>query len=220
MAWCRSLTASQLATPATTPPTSAPWDDLVALVGHQDFLDVADSKLCTRAAMDHIHSASGRFVTVLPRTRREDGWFRDWITRHGPDWVEATRRPSRRRGQPDDVLSVFESPLGSVEGHRIITITESRDKSYTAEHRGNPGPNTRFRQTTRPRFTIIWRLRHHVIRNEAASNGCFPLITNHPNLDAADVLAAYRYQPHLEQRHHCLKGPQAVAPMNLHSPAL
>jgi len=33
------------------------------------------------------------------------------------------------------------------------------------------------------------------------------------------VLAAYRYQPHLERRHHCLKGPQAVAPMNLHSPA-
>ncbi len=33
---------------------------------------MADSKLCTRTAMDHIDIAGGRFVTVLPRTRRED----------------------------------------------------------------------------------------------------------------------------------------------------
>jgi transposase len=32
------------------------------------------------------------------------------------------------------------------------------------------------------------------------------------------VLAAYRYQPNLERRHHMLKGPQAVAPVFLENP--
>jgi hypothetical protein len=32
------------------------------------------------------------------------------------------------------------------------------------------------------------------------------------------VLAAYRYQPNLERRHHLLKGPQEVAPVYLQTP--
>ena len=57
------------------------------------------------------------------------------------------------------------------------------------------------------------------MRRAAASDGCWPLITNDAHLSPAEILAAYRYQPHLERRHHCLKGAQAVAPMHLHSPA-
>jgi transposase len=260
------------------------WDQLCQLVGRKDFLYVADSKLCTRPAMDHIDIAGGRFVTVLPRTRREDSWFKDWICRNSPTWSEAMQVPARRKGQPPDVLSVFESPLGSSEGYRIIWIHssakaardavartarieraerdlaelaarltgpkarirsrvgaeeaarailadtdtdayfdicvfENQDKRYVANHRGTPGPNTTFRQsrTITPRLT--WKLRAHAVRRAAASDGCWPLITNDRHLTAAQVLAAYRYQPHLERRHHCLKSTQAVAPVQLHSPA-
>jgi transposase len=260
------------------------WDQLCALIGRKDFLYVADSKLCTRAALDHIDTAGGRFVTVLPRTRREDGWFRDWITRNRPDWDQTLRVPARRRDQPPDVLSVFESPLASADGYRIIWIhstakaardansraarieraerdladlaervagpksriktrvaaeqaaravladtntveyfeiwvTEEHDKRYTASHRGSPGPDTAFRQTRTSRFRLTWKARPHAVRRAAASDGCWPLITNDPHLTPAEVLAAYRYQPHLERRHHCLKGTQAVAPVHLHSPA-
>jgi hypothetical protein len=44
-----------------------------------------------------------------------------------------------------------------------------------------------------------------LVRDEAASDGCFPLITNDRDLSAADVLPAHRDQPLLERRHHCLK---------------
>jgi transposase len=260
------------------------WDELCALVGRKDFLYVADSKLCTRKAMDHIDGLGGRFVTVLPRTRREDRWFRDWITRNTCEWKEALSVPARRRGQPPDVLSTFESPLGSADGHRIIwihstakaaydasaraghieraerdlrqladrlagpksrlktrvaaeeaarailadsntvqffdiSVCEERDKSYTASHPGSPGPSTTFSQTRRIRIRLTWKLRPHIVRHVAASDGCWPLITNVTELTPAEVLAAYRYQPHLERRHHCLKGTQAVAPVRLHSPA-
>jgi transposase len=42
------------------------WDQLVGLLGRTDFLYVADCKLCSRDAMDHIHRRGGRFLTVLP----------------------------------------------------------------------------------------------------------------------------------------------------------
>ncbi len=67
------------------------WDGLVSLLGRTDFLYVADSKLCTRDAMSHIHRHHGRFVTVLPRTRSEDGCFRSWAQTHTPSWTEASR---------------------------------------------------------------------------------------------------------------------------------
>jgi transposase len=260
------------------------WDELCRLVGRKDFLYVADSKLCTRTAMDHIDSAGGRFVTVLPRTRREDRWFRDWLTRNRPSWAETLTVAARRRQRPADVLSVFESPLGSAEGHRIIWIhstskaardatartarieraerdlsdlarrlaapksriktrvaaedaarailaetdtaeffdiwiSDVADKRYTANHRGSPGANTTFRQNIRIRPRLAFKLRPHAVRRAAAADGCWPLITNDTKLSPAETLAAYRYQPHLERRHHCLKGTQAVTPMHLHNPA-
>ena len=53
---------------------------------------------------------------------------------------------------------------------------------------------------------------------DAATDGCFPLITNDTAMTPAEVLAAYRYQPNLERRHHMLKGPQEVAPVYLQTP--
>jgi transposase len=262
----------------------ASWDELRRLVGRNDFLYVADSKLCTRSAMEHIDGNGGRFVTVLPRSRREDGWFRDWATRNTPAFTEAVVVPPHRRGGEPDVLSTFESPLGSSEGYRIIwvhstgkkardataraarierserelsqlatrlsgpkcrtktrvaaleaakalleangtteffelSVNEERDKTYTASHGGSPSPKTTFRQSRSTRFRLTWKLRPHVVKRVAASDGCWPLITNDKDLSPKEILAAYRYQPHLERRHHCLKGAQSVAPVRLHSPA-
>jgi hypothetical protein len=97
------------------------WEELAALVGRKDFLYVADCKLATRAAMEHIDEHGGRFVTILPRTRKEDSWFRDWITRNTPDWVEAARRPARRRDEPDDVYGRARSSSPSVARWRRAT---------------------------------------------------------------------------------------------------
>src|SRR5689334_9423635 len=92
----------------TDDPTHVPtWDQLVGMLGRVDFLYVADSKLCSREAMGHIAAAGGRFVTVLPRSRGEDRWFRDWAQTHRPRWTEAVRLPGPRADEPDQVYSVF-----------------------------------------------------------------------------------------------------------------
>jgi transposase len=102
------------------------WTTVRQIVGHADFLYVADSKLCTRPALSHIASANGRFLTVLPRTRREDTWFREWIQTHQPEWVEARRRPNpRRENGPPEVYRVVEAPIRSSEGYRIVWVWSS-----------------------------------------------------------------------------------------------
>ncbi|MFN2496478.1 MAG: IS1634 family transposase [Pseudonocardiaceae bacterium] len=120
----------------TDDPTHVPtWDQLVAILGRVNFLYVADSKLCSREAMGHIATAGGRFVTVLPRSRSEDRWFRDWAQTHRPQWSEAQRAPGPRLGEPDQVYSTFAAPLPSAEGYRIIWVHSSAKAARDAATR-------------------------------------------------------------------------------------
>ncbi len=99
------------------------------------------------------------------------------------------------------------------------TVTETVHKTYRQERRGRPGPNTRYREITTSRYGVAHDIVLDHITYDAASDGCFPLITNDRTLTDTEVLAAYRYQPHLERRHHLLKGVQDAAPVLLHNPA-
>ncbi|HEY5855456.1 MAG TPA: IS1634 family transposase [Aldersonia sp.] len=101
------------------------WDELRALVGRPGFLYVADSKLCSKQAMSHIHTHGGRFVTIVPHARREDTWFRDWAQTHAPSWTEARREPGARHSDPDRIWRTFEAPAPSVDGHRVIWVHSS-----------------------------------------------------------------------------------------------
>lgn len=109
------------------------WDVLRILAGGPDFLYVADSKLCTKANMLHIAVPKGRFLTVLPHTRKEDTRFRDWMQQHEVPWKKVFQRahPSKRRQAPD-VFQGYEDPSGSAEGFRIAwfhsTEKEKRDR--------------------------------------------------------------------------------------------
>jgi transposase len=97
------------------------WDFLRAIIGHADFLYVADSKLCTRDNMSHIADRQGRFLTVMPRTRSEDGFFRGHLPDHALEWREVHREAKpRRRDGTDVVYHAVEAPRLSAEGYRIL----------------------------------------------------------------------------------------------------
>ncbi len=262
----------------------ATWDALCQLLGRSDFLYVADAKLAVRATMAHIDRLGGRFVSVLPRSRKEDEAMRDWLVGHEPAWKEALFLPGRRQDDEPDVYSVCEAPWPSSEGYRVIWVrssnkverdeearrariasgiaaldainvrlasprtrlkskvaigleaTEALEESGAArwvsyeieevteirhrqEHRGRPGKNTRYRRIEKVRHRLHFSVRDELVARDAASDGCWPLVTNVRDLDAEDLLVAYKYQPHLERRHHLLKGDQLVAPVFLHDPA-
>ncbi|MCA1698275.1 MAG: IS1634 family transposase [Actinobacteria bacterium] len=258
------------------------WEGLCGLTGRRDFLYVADSKLCTREQMGHIDRRGGRFVTVLPRSRREDGLLREWAAAQAPELTEAVRRPGKRKRDPDDVWSTCPAPFPSSEGYRIswvhstqkqrldeaaradriqrarralaelserlagpraristrvaaeeaaaavlaaagaerwvsFTITERTEERYRQEKRGRPGKNTRYRKIAKTHYALEITIDADSVRYDAASDGCFPLISNDRALTDAEILAAYRYQPNLEKRHHQLKSVQDAAPVTLHS---
>ena len=71
------------------------WEALRRITGSSAFLYVADSKLCGGQAMDYIHDRGGRFVTVLPRSRIEDGRSA-WVSRSLVVFTRKTGTPSRR----------------------------------------------------------------------------------------------------------------------------
>jgi Domain of unknown function (DUF4277) len=62
------------------------WDLLCRLTGRRDFLYVADCKLATVDNMAYVHQHGGRFLTVLPRTRSEDGVFRQSLSQGRVHW--------------------------------------------------------------------------------------------------------------------------------------
>ena len=106
------------------------------LSGKSDFLYVADCKLCSRKSLAHIDKQGGRFITVLPRNRREDKWFRSFVQTRDPPWQEAIRRENpRRRTGPQDVWKVVEAEIPSKEGYRIVWVWNSLMARHDAEAR-------------------------------------------------------------------------------------
>ena len=90
-------------------------------------------------------------------------------------------------------------------------------RKYT--RRGRPRPGDSWTEITRTTWTL------HPLTNttqaalDAASDGCYPLITNDPGLTSAQTLAAYKRQPGIEARHHAWKTLLHGAPAQLHTPA-
>ncbi len=102
------------------------WDALCKVTGRVDFLYVADSKLCARDPMMHIDGRGGRFLTVMPRSRREDEYFREWIQTNEPSWQRVVDRPNPRRcGGPRDRWWVSRDELPSHEGWPITWVYSS-----------------------------------------------------------------------------------------------
>jgi transposase len=112
------------------------WSFLRQIIGHSDFLYVADSKLCTRENMTFIANCLGRFLTVMPRTRAEDSFFRDHLQTHPLQWQEVHRQPNpRRRDGPEVVYHGVESPQQSSDGYRVLWYRSSQKEEQDRHNR-------------------------------------------------------------------------------------
>jgi len=112
------------------------WEALRRITGRSDFIYVADSKLCTRKQMTYIVKEGGRFISVLPETRKECEWFKTWFRSHNVNWQELLRRPDHRRPESrEHVYWGYESPMASDEGYRILWISSSQKQEQDAQNR-------------------------------------------------------------------------------------
>ncbi len=141
----------------------ATWDLLCQLVGGPEFIYVADSKLATHSNMTHIANRSGRFISVLPRTRNEDKVFRGKLVKGGVEWTEIDRKYDEYdETKVVDTLSVSSEPALTSEGFRLLWFHSSRKVALDRAARANKtsraigalstlrlkirSPRTRYRQ--------------------------------------------------------------------------
>jgi transposase len=113
-------------------------DRLRTLLGREDFIYVADSKLCTRKNLTHVASYGGHFVTVLPRTRAEDQRFRQALrdgTRVRWRPLVVRENPRRKSGPPNRYGTTADGPRETQEGYRIVWCRSSQKSARDAEVR-------------------------------------------------------------------------------------
>jgi transposase len=259
------------------------FDGLRELLAKDDFVYVADCKLCTKENLAHIHSFGGKFVTVMPRSRKEDAAFREQLRRKAARWrviltVERTEREHRV-----DTYATTAGPAESEDGFRLVWIRSSAkaedDRKYREnkiesckaafedlsgrlnkrklktrksiraavkkvlkEHQcedflrvalkstlvsttrrlrpGRPKPGDASKRVSKTIYELEVSENILRLRQEANTDGVFPLITNLSTQAAkkAEVLQIYRYQPYLERRFENLKTEYAVTPVYIKRP--
>jgi len=112
------------------------WKTLRELVGHSNFLYVADSKLCVSDTLRFIDGEKGKFITVMPRTRSEDEWFRNYIIDHNITMEEINIEPGPyKKDESDEIWRAVESPISSSEGFRIVWFWSSQKAEQDMDKR-------------------------------------------------------------------------------------
>ena len=139
------------------------WEFVCQLTGRSDFLYVADCKLASKENLAHLTARGGRFVTVLPRSRKEDAPFRARL-RAGDEAMtwQTLYNVTNEDGLLLDRLSTCSEESVTSDGHRLLWYHSTRKAASDSEARAHrmqralaelhelrgrlAGPRTRFRQ--------------------------------------------------------------------------
>jgi transposase len=145
------------------------WDLLCQLAGRCDFLYVADSKMATRENMQYVDQHGGKFISVLPRSRAEDGAFRRQLLQGEVSWRHLLDRTDEC-GQLVERYSVCDQTAVTTEGYRLVWYHSMRKAERDAAFRSRMiqkalrqlaklrqkllSPKTRYRQEMKVRKAV------------------------------------------------------------------
>ena len=111
------------------------WDSLRDFLTNEDFIYIADSKLCSVDNMEHIDKNGGKFITIIPKNRKEVSRFHERL-RQGEkiEWQPAySTKHSRKKGQ----LIIYQTYAveKSREGYHIIWVHSSSKEKQDRSNR-------------------------------------------------------------------------------------
>jgi transposase len=101
------------------------FDALRDLLAKDDFIYVADSKLCTKENLKHIHDFGGKFVTVMPQTRKEDSGFRQRLRHKAGRWRHLLTVEVPGGGGRVETYGITVGPEKTEDGFRLLWIRSS-----------------------------------------------------------------------------------------------
>lgn len=152
------------------------WERVCQLTGKRDFLYVADCKLASKENLAHIAARGGRFVTVLPRTRKEDESFRSRLRGETDVAWQAVYDVTDESGEVLDQLSVCDETVTS-DGYRLLWYHSTRKAALDASTRARwiqralaeleelrarlAGPRTRLRERSKVEAAVERILSDH-----------------------------------------------------------
>jgi len=95
------------------------WQTLRGMLGRSDFIYVADCKLCVSDTLRRIDREQGKFITIMPRTRREYEEFTHKLVRSSVRWLRIWQKRSSRTKKRSDIFEHAEGLHQTREGFRI-----------------------------------------------------------------------------------------------------
>lgn len=128
--------------------------------------------------------------------------------------LQSPRTRYREKNQIERAAEKRLSTIGAAKWVRFaVSVTE--EENYVQETPGRPGPKTRYRKDSRPRFDLIYDSDHEALEEAEICDGLFPLVTNERDHPVKEVLAIYKRQSYIEKRFSQLKTQFEVAPVFL-----
>jgi len=100
------------------------WNGLRTLLEKEDFIYVADCKLCSHQNLIHISGNGGFFITIVPKDRKEVKRFLTYLKGKDVTWKEAFSIESTRKKGEMNIYKTYESRR-TQEGFRIIFVHSS-----------------------------------------------------------------------------------------------
>ena len=127
--------------------------------------------------------------------------------------------PRCRLKDETSVKAAAEAVIEQARASRWVSakVTTKTIVHHKQQRRGRPGPNTAYVRIEEQRYSVTATIADDVVRDDACFDGCWPMMTNDTVMTHADLLAAMKRQPGVENRHHVLKGVINFVPVYLKS---
>jgi transposase len=100
------------------------WNGLRNLIKKEDFIYIADCKLCGSTNLHHIDKNHGYFITIIPKSHKEVAGFMRHIKTHDVKWEDAFEIPHSRKKNKINKFRTHEAGKNK-KGYRVIWIHSS-----------------------------------------------------------------------------------------------
>ena len=130
---------------------------------------------------------------------------------------EKLKGPRCRLKDEKLVKAAAEAAIEQARASRWVsaTVTTTTIVAHKQQQRGRPGPNTAYVRIEEQRYCVTGVTADDIVRDDAYFDGCWPMMTNDTAMTHAELLAAMKRQPGVENRHHVLKGVVDFVPVYL-----
>ncbi len=179
--------------------------------GEQEYFSTFQGRYCTAKRGYRIH------WIYSSEKRQRDRLHRDQrLTKAEQEWRHLNARINKRKLKTEEAIeAAARSILATYDVTAFFHLEVGRleERHRVQVGRGRPGKDTKYQTRIEVLCTLSWTRKVQALKDEANTDGVFPLLSTDEQLSSKDVLQAYKYQPNLEKRFTQFKSIHHAAPL-------